>query len=98
MLGGDRSAAYADHPERDYRAVFRAGDRVGGRGGDRRALMSFHPQKGVASQSRANPQSSAWFDADAWLSFNSIQLWPEHQPEAVAHDRQLPPSKPACPL
>ena len=95
MLGGDRSAAYAAQPDRDYRSVFRAmaAGLVEG-GGERPALMSFHPQKGGASQARANPQSSTWFHQDGWLAFNSIQLWPEHQPEALARDWQLAPPKP----
>ena len=93
MLGGDRSAAYADHPERDYRDVFRAMAAGLAEGGSR-ALVSFHPQKGGAKQARANPQSSAWFHADPWLSFNSIQLWPEHQIAAIEHDWQQIPAKP----
>ena len=49
--------------------------------------MSFHSQK------RA-PQSGDWFHADAWLSFNSIQHWPDDQLAAIARDWQATPPKP----
>ncbi len=49
--------------------------------------MSFHPPKN-------SPQSSSWFHNDAWLSFNSIQHWPEDQIAAIAHDWDLTPPKP----
>jgi hypothetical protein len=95
MLGGDRSAVYG---ERDYRPVFRAmaegladgthgGDAFDGRADYRGLLISYHPRKDA-------PNSSAWFHDDEWLSFNSIQDWPEVQIEAVASDRQRTPAKP----
>lgn len=94
MLGGDRSAVYADKPERDFRAVFRALAAGLVEGGGSGTLVSFHPQKGGSGQARSNPQSSAWFHEDTWLAFNSIQLWPEHQVAAIEHDWQLEPKKP----
>ena len=86
MPGGDRSAVY-EKIGADYRPVFRAmaeGLREGGGGA---ALLSFHPQK------RA-PQSGDWFHGDAWLSFNSIQHWPEDQLAAIARDWKAAPPKP----
>ena len=95
MLGGDRRAVYG---EKDYRPVFQAmaeglGD--GSHGIDRHdgkadfsgLLMSFHPPK-------KSPQSSDWFHHDGWLSFNSIQHWPEDQQKAIEHDWSLAPPKP----
>ena len=99
MLGGDRSAVYGEGAAaKDYRPVFRAmaeGLADGTNGEDRHdgkadygsTLMSYHPRK-------AAPQSSAWFHADPWLDFNSIQDWPEAQPPAITKDWGLPPAKP----
>ena len=85
MTGGDVAGAYSG---RDYRPVFRA-MAVGLLEGSRSMspLLSFHPQK-------PNPRSSAWFQNDSWLSFNSIQAWPEDQVPAVASDWDLLPAKP----
>lgn len=83
MLGGDRSAVYGAN---DYRPIFRA-LASGLRAGGSTAPMSYHPQK------RA-PQSSAWFHEDDWLTFNSIQHWPEDQIAAITHDWNLRPPKP----
>jgi hypothetical protein len=80
MLGGDRRAVYGD---RDYRAVFRSLAEALPRG----APASFHPQKKA-------PQSSAWFHNDRWLTFNSIQHWPEDQVPAITADWNLTPAKP----
>ena len=80
MLGGDRSAVYG---ERDYRPVFRA--LAEGLAGS--APASYHPRK-------AAPQSSAWFHQDSWLTFNSIQHWPEDQIPAISGDWKLLPPKP----
>lgn len=95
MLGGDVAGQYKDH---DYREVFRAeaeGIADGAHGGgafDGKAdyaniLMSFHPQK-------PNPQSSKWFHGDPWLSFNSIQAWPEDQIRCISEDWEMAPAKP----
>ena len=95
MLGGDRSAVYG---ERDYRPVVRAmaegladGTRgrntFDGRADYRGLLLSYHPRKDA-------PNSSEWFHDDEWLSFNSIQDWPEVQLQAVESDRQRTPAKP----
>jgi hypothetical protein len=92
MLGGDRSAVYG---RRDYRPVFRAmaagvaaGVAGNGRGAAGRArLMSYHPRKW-------QPNSSAWFHADPWLSFHSIQDQPTDQIPAIEHDWALRPPKP----
>jgi hypothetical protein len=50
-------------------------------------LISFHPQK-------TRPNSSTWLHADTWLSFNSIQAWPEAQINSVTNDWALIPAKP----
>lgn len=95
MTGGDRSAVYDNA---DHRPVFRAmaeGIADGARGENqqdgkadyRGLLMSYHPQKN-------SPQSSEWFHDDAWLSFNSIQHWPEQLVLAIAHDLNLKTAKP----
>ncbi len=95
MLGGDRRAVYG---KQDYRPVFRAmaegiGDGVhASNGSDGHTdfsdiLMSFHSQK-------KSPQSSDWFHHDKWLSFNSIQNWPENQVASIDRDWHLTPPKP----
>ena len=110
MLGGDRRAVYGPDDYRPvFRAmaqglgagVTAAGDIDAGEidtavtatgqpagtadfGG---LLMSYHSQKN-------SPQSSEWFHRDAWLSFNSIQEWPERQQGAIASDWQRSPPKP----
>ena len=95
MLGGDRSAVYG---ERDYRPAFRAmaegladGARgngtLDGRADYRGLLLSYHPRKDA-------PNSSEWFHDDDWLSFNSIQDWPEVQVQAIESDRRRTPAKP----
>ncbi len=85
MLGGDRSAHY-EKTGADYRPVFRA-MAEGLRESGSTALMSFHPQK-------REPQSGDWFHADEWLSFNSIQHWPDDQLAIIARDWKATPAKP----
>jgi hypothetical protein len=87
MLGGDVAGAYTKG--NDFTAVFRAMARglAEGTGKGSAPLMSFHPQK-------PNPQSSAWFHGDGWLSFNSIQAWPEAQIGCVTGDWSRAPAKP----
>lgn len=83
MLGGDRAAVEGPN---DYRPVFRAlaaGVREGAPGG----LISYHPRK-------AAPQSGAFFHADAWLAFNSVQDWPEKQIGHMTDDWVRVPAKP----
>ena len=57
------------------------------REGGSAALMSFHPPKKA-------PQSGDWFHTDTWLSFNSIQHWPEDQIDVITRDWNLKPVKP----
>jgi hypothetical protein len=83
MLGGDRRAVYG---ERDYRPVFQALAKGLGDGGSKQ-LMSYHPPK-------KSPQSGDWFHNDGWLSFNSIQHWPEDQVSVILRDWQATPTKP----
>lgn len=87
MLGGDVAGEYPGG--NDYTAVFRAMAKGlnEGLGKENMSLMSFHPQK-------PNPQSSAWFHDDAWLSFNSIQAWPESQIACITGDWIRTPAKP----
>jgi len=83
MLGGDRAAVEGPN---DYRPVFRAlaaGVKEGAPGG----LISYHPRK-------AAPQSGAFFHADAWLAFNSVQDWPEKQIGHMTDDWARVPAKP----
>lgn len=91
MMGGDRSPIYV---KQDYRPVFRAmaeGVVEGVQGGegqnDQTILMSYHPRK-------ERPNSSHWFHEDEWLTFNSIQGWPEEQVWAVAEDWSRVPARP----
>jgi len=83
MLGGDRQAVYG---ERDFRPVFRALAEGLTEGGARQ-MKSFHPPK-------RSLQSGDWFHTDAWLTFNSIQHWPEDQIAAITRDWQRQPPKP----
>lgn len=85
MLGGDRSAVYGD---KDYRPVVRAmADGIAKGVGKSGMLTSYHPRK-------LHPQSSEWFHGDPWLSFNSIQHWPEDQIASIQSDWQKTPVKP----
>ena len=83
MMGGDRRAVYG---ERDYRSVFQALAKGLAEGGAAQ-LMSYHPPK-------KSPQSGDWFHNDAWLSFNSIQHWPEDQLAVISRDWQAMPTRP----
>ena len=95
MLGGDRSAVYEPYDYRDIYNAMAEGLADGIKGAnkfDSKAdysdiLMSFHPQK-------ANPNSSAWFHHQPWLSFNSIQACPRDQVELISFDYALHPQKP----
>jgi hypothetical protein len=95
MMSGDRSPVYV---KLDYRPVFRAmaegvadglvgEDRHNGVADYTRTLMSYHPRK-------EQPNSSHWFHHDPWLSFNSIQDWPEAQLAAVWEDLSRAPARP----
>jgi hypothetical protein len=85
MLGGDRSAVDTKTGE-DFRPQLRAmaAGLIAAAPG---ALLSYHPQK-------IGPQSGDWFHGDAWLAFNSVQLWPEAQLAAIARDWNARPVKP----
>jgi hypothetical protein len=83
MLGGDRAPVEGPN---DFRPVFRAlaaGVIEGAPG----RLISYHPRKSA-------PQSGAFFHADAWLAFNSVQDWPEKQIGHMTDDWSRPPPKP----
>lgn len=83
MMGGDRAAVEAG---RDFRPVFRAmaeGVAEGAPG----KLISYHPRKNA-------PQSGAFFHADRWLAFNSVQDWPDRQIGHMAEDWARTPAKP----
>jgi hypothetical protein len=97
VLGGDRPAIAAGV---DYRPLFRAmakGLTDGittqtNRSGvttNARPLITYHPAKGGP-----DAQSGAWFHTDDWLSFHSIQAWPEWQLPNTQRDYQLQPPKP----
>lgn len=83
MMGGDRAAVEGKD---DFRPVFRAmaeGIAEGAPG----KLLSYHPRKNA-------PQSGAFFHADPWLAFNSVQDWPEKQIAHMSDDWARSPAKP----
>ncbi|MGQ9619970.1 MAG: apiosidase-like domain-containing protein [Bacteroidales bacterium] len=95
MLGGDVSAVYGEY---DFRCVFRlmAEGLADGKNGkfspDGSAdysgmLISYHPEKLAL-------QSSDWFHNDEWLSFNSIQNWPELLIPCLQEELKISPAKP----
>lgn len=95
MLGGDVSAVYGEY---DFREIFRlmaeglADGKIGKYSPDGIAdysniLISYHPEKLAL-------QSSDWFHNDEWLSFNSIQNWPELLMPCIQNDLNLRPPKP----
>lgn len=64
-------------------------------GAEVRALRTHDGHKGqVAFARQGAPQSSEWFHEDAWLSFNAIQEWPEHQVAWITTDWDRLPVKP----
>ena len=85
MLGGDRNAVMGKY---DYRNVFNslAKGLIAG-SGNKKILISYHPRKW-------QPNSSAWFHNESWLSFNSIQDGPIDQMKAINYDLNLQPKKP----
>lgn len=85
MIGGDR-AAVDTKTGADFRPAFRA-MAAGLRDAAPRALLSYHSQK-------PSPQSGDWFHDDAWLAFNSVQLWPEDQVRTITRDWNARPVKP----
>jgi hypothetical protein len=103
IIGGDRSAIYRikngdRSEEKDYRSLYRAlaegladgqneAENQDGKADYSKILISYHPRKWA-------PNSSAWFHADDWLTFNSIQDTPYDQVVSVPHDYNLKPTKP----
>jgi len=85
MLGGDRSAVKGKYDFRNIYKRFAKGLTDGS--GNKKILISFHPQKW-------SPNSSEWFHNESWLSFNSIQDQPSDQIKAIQHDWNLKPAKP----
>jgi len=83
MLGGDRPAVQG---ETDYRPVFRAMAAGVGEGAPG-MLLSYHSRKGA-------PQSGAYFHAEPWLAFNSVQEWPDRQEARLEEDWARLPVKP----
>lgn len=105
MLGGDRLAVYhrESYGEKDFRPVFRAmaeGLADGAHGVNLQdgvadysgLLMSYHSKKNQPKFK--SPQSGDFFHGDPWLSFNSIQAWPEDQAAETARDWARVPPKP----
>lgn len=83
MLGGDRAAVIGDF---DFRPRFRA-MAEGIREVTTTHFLSYHPKKN-------GEQSGASFHNEPWLSFNSIQEWPDVQLRRVAEDWARVPPKP----
>jgi len=84
MLGGDRAAVVGGA---DFRSRYRA-MAEGIRAATTSHLISFHPKKG-------GDQSGASFHAEPWLTFNSIQEWPDVQVKRQVEDWARMPPKPS---
>jgi hypothetical protein len=83
MMGGDRAAVNGPNDSRPtIRAMAEPFAEL-----QPAPLMSYHSRKGA-------PQSAEWFHGDTWLSFNSIQEWPDRQLAHVANDWTRSPPKP----